>query len=274
MTQSIKQRKLSLASHDFGKHGPPMMILHGLFGSSRNWRGFALKFENEFRIWTLDLRNHGDSPHSFQMNYHLMSEDVFEFVGSRQLSKFGVLGHSMGGKTAMQMALDAPQQIRFLVVADIAPVSYTHQDQHQELITVMKQLDLSGIKLISQAEELLKIKIPDTSLRKFLLMNLKSDQKGMVWRLGLNGIERSLKHLLGVPGETGQVFEGPSLFIGGENSNYLHPKYHPEVRRLFPNSRIVVLKQAGHWLHAEQPESFQKTVKSFLNAVFRMEQSC
>ena len=125
-TTFLEHVRSRLALHELRTgQGNPLLILHGLFGSSRNWRGFAQTLEKEFRIWTGDLRNHGDSPHAFQMSYQLMSKDVLEFAGSREFSKFGVLGHSMGGKTAMQMALDAPQQVRFLVVADIAPVGYT-----------------------------------------------------------------------------------------------------------------------------------------------------
>ncbi len=266
------ERKLPLAFHAFGIQEPHLLILHGLFGSSRNWRGFAQALEKEFRIWTIDLRNHGESPHAFQMSYQLMSEDVLEFAKMRELWKFGVLGHSMGGKTAMQMALDAPQQVRFLVVADIAPVGYTHQDRHGELIATMKQMNLNGIRQMSDADAALKIKVPDPVLRKFLLLNLKPDQNGMTWRLGLKGIDASLNRLLQALGETEKIYEGPALFVGGENSNYLHPRHHPEVRRFFPNSRIVMLKRAGHWLHAEQPDAFRKTVRSFLNAVCKQEE--
>ena len=272
-SRDAEERNLSLSFKAFGREGPPWLILHGLFGSSRNWRGFALDFQKEFRIWTFDQRNHGDSPHASRMDYPLMAGDVRNFADSHELSKFGLLGHSMGGKTAMQLALDVPTQIRFLIVVDIAPVHYTHQGHHRQLISVMKQTKLNGIKRMNEAEAMLKDRIPDPVLRKFLMLNLKPEKNGMKWRLGLEGIDASLNRLLEAPTDLGKIYEGPTLFIGGEKSNYLHPSHHPEVRRFFPNSRIVMLKKAGHWIHAEQPEAFRKTVKSFLDAVFHLEKS-
>ena len=260
---------LTLAFHSFGRKGLPLVVLHGLFGQSRNWRSFARSFEEEFRIWTLDLRNHGDSPHAAEMDYPRMAGDVLQFIKDQCLDKAGILGHSMGGKTAMQLALDHPREVDFLVVADIAPALYPHQDFHGKLIAALQKLPVDEYQSLNQFESAMEPDVPETHIRKFLLQNLKRKQGGFHWKLGLDEIAASLPKLLDAPKGKFNAYNGPTLFVGGSDSEYLHPKHHPLVRKIFPQNRIVMLKEAGHWLHVERALTFQNTVRSFLNSILR-----
>ena len=254
---------IALYSRKVGENGPDFVVLHGLFGSGKNWRSFAGSLEEDFQVWTLDARNHGDSPHADSMNYQQMAEDVARFFAENELKNVILLGHSMGGKTAMQLALQFPDRIVALIVVDIAPVCYDHQQKQLKLIEAMQGLHLAAEMSRSDIEKKLALKIPEKRLLSFLMTNLNGQNGQFQWRIGLQQIAAGMPDLLNYP-DLKSVFKGPVQFIGGENSAYLKFEYHALIRKYFPESRITLLKNCGHWLHVEQPAAFQKTVNEFL----------
>ena len=254
---------LTLYSRKVGENGPDFVVLHGLFGSGKNWRSFAGSLEEDFQVWTLDARNHGDSPHADSMSYQQMAEDVVRFFDENELENVILLGHSMGGKTAMQLALQFPDRIAALIVVDIAPVCYDYQQKQLKLIEAMQGLHLAAEMSRSDIEKKLALKIPEKRLLSFLMTNLYRQNGQFQWRIGLEQIAAGMPYLLNYP-EVNSVFKGPVQFIGGENSAYLKFEYHALIRKKFPESRITMLKNCGHWLHVEQPAAFQKTVNEFL----------
>ena len=256
-------KTLTLYSRKVGENGPDFVVLHGLFGSGKNWRSFAGSLEEDFQVWTLDARNHGDSPHADSMSYQQMAEDVVRFFDENELENVILLGHSMGGKTAMQLALQFPDRIAALIVVDIAPVCYDHQQKQLKHIEAMQGLHLEAEMSRSDIEKKLALKIPEKRLLSFLMTNLYRQNGQFQWRIGLEQIAAGMPYLLNYP-EVNSVFEGPVQFIGGENSAYLKFEYHALIRKKFPESRITMLKNCGHWLHIEQPAAFQKTVNEFL----------
>jgi len=254
---------IALYSRKVGENGTDFVVLHGLFGSGKNWRSFAGSLEDDFQVWTLDARNHGDSPHADSMSYQQMAEDVARFFAENELENVILLGHSMGGKTAMQLALQFPDRIAALIVVDIAPVCYDHLHKQLKLIEAMQELDLAGEMSRSEIEKKLAVKIPEKRLLSFLMTNLNRQNGQFQWRIGLEQIAAGMPDLLNYP-ELKSVFKGPVQFIGGENSAYLKFEYHALIRKYFPESRITMLENCGHWLHVEQPVAFQKTVNEFL----------
>ena len=254
---------LTLYSRKVGENGPDFVVLHGLFGSGKNWRSFAGSLEEDFQVWTLDARNHGDSPHADSMSYQQMAEDVVRFFDENELENVILLGHSMGGKTAMQLALQFPDRIAALIVVDIAPVCYDHQQKQLKLREAMQGLHLAVEMSRRDIEKKLALKIPEKRLLSFLMTNLYRQNGQFQWRIGLEQIAAGMPYLLNYP-ELNSVFKGPVQFIGGENSAYLKFEYHALIRKKFPESRITMLKNCGHWLHVEQPAAFQKTVNEFL----------
>ena len=256
-------KTLTLYSRKVGENGPDFVVLHGLFGSGKNLRSFAGSLEEDFQVWTLDARNHGDSPHADSMSYQQMAEDVVRFFDENELENVILLGHSMGGKTAMQLTLQFPDRIAALIVVDIAPVCYDHQQKQLKLIEAMQGLHLAAEMSRSDIEKKLALKIPEKRLLSFLMTNLYRQNGQFQWRIGLEQIAAGMPYLLNYP-EVNSVFKGPVQFIGGENSAYLKFEYHALIRKKFPESRITMLKNCGHWLHIEQPAAFQKTVNEFL----------
>jgi esterase len=254
---------IALYSRKVGENGPDFVVLHGLFGSGQNWRSFAGSLEDDFQVWTLDARNHGDSPHADSMSYQQMAEDVARFFVENELKNVILLGHSMGGKTAMQLALQFPDRIAALIVVDIAPVCYDHLHKQLKLIEAMQELHLAAEMSRSEIEKKLALKIPEKRLLSFLMTNLNRQNGQFQWRIGLEQIAAGMPDLLNYP-ELKSVFKGPVQFIGGENSAYLKFEYHALIRKYFPESRITMLENCGHWLHVEQPAAFQKTVNEFL----------
>jgi len=236
-------------------HGPPFVILHGLLGSSSNWRSIARRLAARHRVFTLDLPNHGDSPHVDAMSYGCMADDVCEFLDVHGIDTATVIGHSMGGKTAMRLALDAPRRIERLVVVDIAPTVSRHD--HVPWLRAMADLDLGRVTRRADADAGLAASIPDTAMRQFLLQNLVNSDGGFAWRINLAGIESSLPALLDFPlGPRTRPFSGPALFLRGAHSDYVAPEDEARIRALFPRAEILTIEGAGHWIHAEQPERF------------------
>ncbi len=245
---------LSYKSHGEAA-GPPVVILHGLLGSSGNWRSIARRLAEQYRVFALDLRNHGESPHVESMSYPAMADDVRAFLDSHDIDAATIIGHSMGGKTAMRLALDAPQRVERLVVVDIAPTR-SHHD-HLPWLRAMASLDLGRVGRRADAETMLEAAIPDTAMRQFLLQNLAATPGGFVWRINLAAIENSLPDLLEFPvGADVQPFPRSALFVRGAQSDYVLPKDETVIRVLFPCAEIVTIEGAGHWVHAEHPARF------------------
>jgi pimeloyl-ACP methyl ester carboxylesterase len=242
--------------------GEPLVLLHGLFGSSDNWFGIAPKLTEIFHIFAPDLRNHGDSPHHAQMDYPLMADDVEKFFAAQKIESAHVIGHSMGGKVAMQLALDFPARVKKLVVVDIAPRAY--QRMHDPIFDALLELDLATFSTRQQIEEALAPAIPSLNLRRFLLKNLGRDERGgLVWKMNLRGVAENYSRLGDVLG-SGQPFAGPTLFVRGGKSDYIGAADEREIRRLFPAAEIQTIAAANHWVHADAPEDFVRLVRNFL----------
>jgi esterase len=254
---------LDLAANEFGS-GPPVAILHGLFGSGRNWRSVAQHLAARHRVLTFDLRNHGASPWADGMSYGEMVEDVRASLRARGIDHAAVLGHSMGGKVAMLFALLHPGGIDRLVIVDIAPAA--NPPNLLAYIRAMRAVDLRGVKRRAEVDVMFAGAVPDAAERAFLLQNLVIDENGARWRLNLEAIERGFPQIIGFPNlPAGAAYRGPALFVAGARSNYIQPGHEPEIRRLFPQAEIIRVDGAGHWVHAEQPQAFLQTVAPFLS---------
>jgi esterase len=258
---------LELHHEQFGE-GPDLVILHGLFGSGNNWRGFAKKLSEDFRISLVDLRNHGKSPHSEEMDYVVMLEDVLVFLEQKTAGSVSILGHSMGGKTAMQLALRHPKKIKNLLVGDIAPVVYEHGDGHRSYLQALNHIPLNQGLTRPEIDALLIRSIPESTIRTFLLTNLEIRSNQASWKINLKALEENLSDLMDFPIDPKMLpFEGNCLFIAGSNSNYIQTEHQPILQSWFPKHRLVRLKNCGHWLHVDQPEALMKTLKYFLSEI-------
>ena len=245
--------------------GPPLVILHGLFGSSRNWTTIAKQLGETHRVFSVDLRNHGASPWSETMDYREMADDVRAFLERHGLEDATILGHSMGGKTAMLLALDHGPWVGCLIVVDIAPVAYNHT--HLPYIDAMRRVDLVALGRRGKVDRALQDEIPDPALRGFLLHNLVSEGGRLRWRINLEALAENMEVLIGYPDDSaGRTYEGPALFLAGAASDYVLPAHHAEIRARFPAAEIDQVAAAGHWVHAEQPRAFLARVEAFLSA--------
>jgi esterase len=261
----IKDRMaaVELAYSEFGRSDcAPLIVLHGFFASSRNWRFIAEKLSVSHHVFVVDLRNHGVSPHHPVMDYQAMMEDIRLFMTQRGLVKASLLGHSMGGKLAMWLALNDSDAVDKLIIADIAPTSYTHS--FEATISALKMLPLAAISNRKQAEEYLAPAIPELGYRQFLLQNLILRDGHYGWRVDLDIFSRSAPHIVAFPDAANRApYRGHALFIAGAESNFVKAE---TVLPLFPEARIKTLAGAGHWLHVQQPESFLAAVMDFLHA--------
>lgn len=241
---------------------PPLLIVHGLYGSGRNWGVIARRLAEGRDVVAVDMRNHGASPRHASHSYPEMTADLAKVIESLG-GQADVLGHSMGGKAAMQLALTHGDLLRRLVVADIAPVAYGHdQSPH---IHAMRALDLTDLTTRSEADRRLSATITDPGLRAFFLQSLDLKSSPPVWRLNLDVLEAEMGKIVGWPGTQGQ-FDHPTLFLAGSDSAYIKPEYRDTIRALFPAARFAKLMGAGHWLHADKPREFEETVRAFLDA--------
>ncbi len=243
--------------------GEPLVILHGLFGSSKNWQSHARRLAGQFRVISVDLRNHGESFHSEEMSYDAMAGDVERLLARLGLEEFNLLGHSMGGKVGMLMACRHPARVARMVVADIAPVAYFHH--YDDLLEPILSLPLAQIESRTQADHDLRPHIPEDSLRAFLLQNLVREPEGWRWRVNWRAIQRELENLTGfdMTPEDWSV-DIPTLFLRGARSDYVGEAEIEEIRRHFERAEIATIENAGHWLHAEKPEEFARLVSDFL----------
>ena len=243
--------------------GEPLVILHGLFGTLENWGTAAKALAECFDVIAVDLRNHGKSPHAPEMNYPIMADDVIELLNDLGLSSVRLMGHSMGGKVAMQIALNHPERIHKLLVVDIAPVEYEHH--HKDVFKGLHAVDLSAIKSRNEAETALSAYISEPSVRAFLLKNLyRTPEKTFAWRMNLATLDAEYQHISKAP--AGVPFNGPTLFIKGANSHYITAEYRDAILALFPHATYKIIQGAGHWPHAEKPEIFTKLVLNYLGA--------
>jgi len=253
---------LDLAHATFGTAGAPVVILHGLLGSARNWHTVAKRLAAGHRVFTLDLRNHGASPWAETMTFDDMAEDVRRFLEEQGLEPASVIGHSMGGKVAMRLALLYRDLVERLVVVDVAPMAYEHS--FDDYIEAMRHVDLAAATRRADVEEGLARAIPDAAVRAFLLQNLAREDGGFAWRINLDAIAMNMDDIIGWPDAGGARFDGPTLVVRGERSDYVPRGSRPEFERLFPDLRIETVAGAGHWVHAEKPEAFLERVAAFL----------
>jgi esterase len=243
-------------------HGEPLVLLHGLFGSGDNWFGVAPKLAEKFHVFAPDLRNHGHSPHHPEMGYPLMAADVEKFFSAQKIESAHVIGHSMGGKVAMQFASDFPARVNKLVVVDMAPRAYART--HDKIFAALLALDLVAFQTRQQIEDALAPEIPSLNLRRFLLKNLGRDGHGkFLWKMNLPGVAENYFNL-GKVLVADSRFDKPALFLRGGQSDYINASDETEIHRRFPAAKIETVTTAGHWLHADAPEEFVRRVLSFL----------
>lgn len=254
--------QLSLHHGEFGR-GRPLIILHGLFGSGANWKSVARRLGAAYRVILPDLRNHGASPHAESMGYEEMGADVLGLLDKKGLPRAFLLGHSLGGKVAMTLALFHPERVAAMVAVDVAPVYYQHR--FDWLIETLRALPLRTLTDRAEADHLLSHSIGDARLRQFLLQNLVHRDQGFGWRIHLEAIHATMEDLLGFPDLTaGAPFLGPSLFIAGERSDYIRPEYTAAIRERFPRAEMVTIPGTGHWVHVENPQAFLAALAPFL----------
>jgi esterase len=253
---------MKLFCKQYSEIGESLVILHGLFGNQGNWGQHAKLLANTFAVYGMDHRNHGRSEWENAMDYGTMAMDVRQTMRLHHIEKAHFIGHSMGGKTAMQLALTQPTLVDKLVVVDIAPVAY--EPHHAQIFAGLKELDLDLIDNRQDADEVLEEYVPEKNVRDFLLANLVKDEEGNFgWRMNLDAIIKGYDDLLsGLSSAT--PFEGDVLFLKGSKSDYVLKKFEKQILKLFPKAEIEEVKGAGHWLHAEQPETFQTAVYKFL----------
>lgn len=244
-----------------GSEATPLLIAHGLFGSARNWNAIAKRLSGTRPVLTVDMRNHGHSFRADRQGYDDMAGDLARVIEA-QGGQADVLGHSMGGKAAMVLALQHPQLVRRLIVADIAPVGYGHSQT--PLIEAMQAVDLARVKSRRDADAQLRACISEDPVRAFLLQSLDLTGDHPRWRLNLPVLAAEMDRIIGFP-DIGGRFDGPALFLTGAASDYVRPEHLPRIRELFPDARIQELPDAGHWLHADNPRGFEAAVRAFLD---------
>ncbi|MBW8200082.1 alpha/beta fold hydrolase [Flagellimonas abyssi] len=245
--------------------GQPFIILHGFLGMSDNWKTLGTQYsENGFQVHLIDQRNHGKSFHSEEFNYDILSDDVINYMDHFSIDSAYVMGHSMGGKTAMQLATSHPDRVTKLIVADIAPKFYPAH--HHFIFNGLSHLDFDKISDRREADEELSKHIKEKGIRQFLLKNLYWEEKD---KLGFRFNFDVLKERMDEIGEnisSNAVYDGPTLFLRGDRSEYIQPNDFTEIKRHFPQAEIETIDKAGHWLHAENPKQFYNKSLAFLNS--------
>ena len=254
---------MKLFYRQFGA-GRPVIILHGLFGLSDNWVSIGKRIATEFSVYIPDLRNHGQSAHSPTMNYPAMTDDLLEFIEEHNLKNVILIGHSMGGKVAMNFALDHPDLIDQLIVIDISPRRYPSRNVHSDIINAMLSVHLEQVTSRSQVEALIQDTLPDIRIRQFILKNLyyRAPQKP-AWRPDLEAIQNNLEFIFdGIP--AGRKFLKPALFVRGGLSDYITPDDEKLIHEMFPNALIKTIPGATHWVHADAPKELCRLLSASL----------
>lgn len=268
---------MKLNHRKYGNSAPPLIIVHGLYGASDNWVSIARNLSEQYEVYLIDQRNHGDSPWSDTFNYEVMKEDLREFMDEHQIDKAVLMGHSMGGKTVMFFARDYPGRVQSLIVVDIAPIPYhdlalsSHfAANHGKMIEAMMDLNLDELETREDADKALATKIGSPRIRMFLLKNLTRDEnQQFAWKINLPVLHKNLDTILdGLDTDEikkqGGIKGFPALFISGEQSGYITPETHSVIKETFPAAEIVTIPDTGHWVHAEKPDLFLKNINYFL----------
>jgi esterase len=253
---------VDLAHTRVGETAPPLLVLHGLFGAGSNWRTIARGLEDCRSVYLLDARNHGRSPHTATTDYAAMAADVEAFMDVHAIESADILGHSMGGKTAMHLALHRPHRVSRLIVVDIAPAP--SPSDHLALIDTLLALPIEQFTRRADVDQHLAQSEADAGLRAFLLQNLSTTADGFKWRINLAALRDCMPALLAFDCEPAVVFNGPTTFIRGARSPYVSDEHHADIHALFPRSTIHTVAGAGHWVHAEQAALFVQATRSFL----------
>jgi len=235
--------------------------MHGVFGSSDNWQTLGKEFAEHYKVYLVDLRNHGRSPHSDKFTYDAMAQDILGLMKDEGIDDAHILGHSMGGKVAMHLATNYPDKVNRLIVVDIAPKHYP--PHHQQIFEGFRSVDLASIKSRKEADEQMSKVVSNMGVRQFILKNLDRDSAGFRWKLNIDAIEASVEEV-GIGLERGVHFDGPTLFIAGGKSDYISKEDHELISALFSNTQISTISGAGHWVHAEKPIELKESVLTFL----------
>ncbi len=253
--------------------GYPLIILHGLYGSKDNWLSIGKLLAIKFTVYLIDQRNHGESPHSEELNYEVMSKDLFQFYIDNKIEKASIIGHSMGGKTALFFAKNHPHKIDKIIVIDISPLSYNSTFKHKQnldfhlaILNCLSTIDLSGLKSRSEADEMLQVSIKSKKIRQFLLKNLKrNSDKSFSWKLNINSIKSHVNEVFdGFNPDEKIEIKTPTLFIKGEKSDYIDKEDILYIKRTFNFYKLAEIKSAGHWIHSEQPEILIEIILNFM----------
>ncbi|MFL6155499.1 MAG: alpha/beta fold hydrolase [Marmoricola sp.] len=248
----------------YGDHGSRVVFLHGLFGQGRNWTGLGKALGDGHRVLLVDLPDHGRSDWTEQFDLVTVADTIAEALGDEPVA---LIGHSLGGKVAMVLALRHPDLVERLCVVDISPVAYAHLSEFSGYIDALCGLDLETLTQRAEADAALSGAVPDPTVRSFLLQNLRRDGDGWRWQLNLQGLRRDLPAIGSWPEDqlaAHAPYGGPVLWVGGAGSRYITDDYAPAMDRWFPHNRRVTVKNAGHWVHSEQPEVFAEIVRRFL----------
>ncbi len=253
---------MELNYKEFGQ-GEPIIILHGLFGTLDNWQTIAKQLATDNTVYIIDQRNHGKSPHADEFDYPTLADDLKTFMESKWIYKATIIGHSMGGKTAMQFALNYPDMVNKLVIVDIAPVNYV--GGHETIFKAMLGLDLETLNSRNEINEQLKLDIKEDGVRLFLMKNLTRNKSGKFeWKMNLPVLHKNYAKILSAI-ESDEVFDSETLFIRGENSQYIKDEMVLDIQDYFPMMQLETIKNAGHWIHAENPKDFLIKLRLFLN---------
>jgi esterase len=253
---------MQLYYKQLGESGIPIVIIHGLFGSSDNWQAIGKALSDEYKVYLIDQRNHGRSPRSEDFTYEAMSEDLLEFIGQHNLIRPVIIGHSMGGKTAMKFAIQHPDLLSKLIIVDISPRYYPVH--HGSILEGLKSIKLQQITSRQEADEQLARHEPHPTVRMFLLKNLhRTDQGSFDWRINLPVIDEQIENVGEALSDEVSI-DNPTLFLNGERSDYVKPDDKPLIRKIFTKAEFITIRNAGHWVHAEKPDEFVSIVRQFL----------
>jgi esterase len=253
-----------LLNHKIAGTGEAVILIHGLFGALDNLGALARHLSQHYQVVSVDLVNHGKSKHQHDMSYHSMANDIIELINSLGLESVILFGHSMGGKVAMQLALNYPERVKALIVADIAPVSYNNR--HTQVFNGLNSVDLANLQNRKQAQQTLEQSGIEPGVSQFLLKNLVKSDTGYAWRCNVGALERAYPAII-AGFETEAQFTGPTLFIKGELSDYIQEQHRSQIAKYFPQASAKIIQGTGHWLHAEKPSAFNKIVHNFIDKI-------
>ncbi|MFO8099210.1 MAG: alpha/beta fold hydrolase [Salinibacter sp.] len=249
----------------YGTDGPPLLVLHGLLGARGNWHTLcSTAFQDVATVYAVDQRNHGRSPHTDRIDYPTMAADVRSFLSRHDLGAAALLGHSMGGKTAMQTALRYPERVERLIVVDMAPGAYP--PQHEEVLAALARIDPTEYDSREAIDDELATDVPSWPIRQFLLKNLHYDGTQYTWQMNLEAIRAHYDDILAPVQAQGGSYDGPALFVRGGDSDYVGEDDRSDIHSLFPNARIETIDGAGHWVHADAPDVLAGLVTDFLTS--------